>query len=73
MLELKNILDDKYQQKFDTARVIGIDIGSRGAKGVLLYDGKIYLKIWQAVCQALKQEDSFFEIWWRRQEYQTLI
>lgn len=44
MLELKNVLDDKYVDKFPSVRTAGIDIGSRGAKGVLLFDGKIYYK-----------------------------
>lgn len=39
---LSEILDEKYAHDLDHARSIGIDIGSRGAKAVLLYDGKIY-------------------------------
>lgn len=44
MLELKDILDDKYIDKFQDAKAAGIDIGSRGAKGVLLFNGKIYYR-----------------------------
>lgn len=43
--ELKDVLDLKYAHALDGYRTIGIDIGSRSSKAVLLYDGKIYVKL----------------------------
>lgn len=40
---LEDVLDGEYDGEFDEAATVGIDIGSRGAKGVLLYKGKIYV------------------------------
>lgn len=42
--DLKDILDDKYAHALDNVRTIGIDIGSRGSKAVLFYDGKLYTR-----------------------------
>lgn len=40
--ELSQVLDERLYKNLEHARTLGIDIGSRGAKGVLLYDGKVY-------------------------------
>lgn len=45
MVKLKEILDTEHAERLKNARVAGIDIGSRAAKSVLLYDGKLYYKI----------------------------
>lgn len=42
---LKDILDKKYSHTLDNACSVGIDIGSRGSKAVLLYDGKLYTQM----------------------------
>lgn len=42
MMSINDAFDDKYRDKFQNARTVGIDIGSRGAKGIMLYDGNIY-------------------------------
>ena len=42
MKELSEFLGQKETEELKTSRVIGIDIGSRATKGVLLYDGKMY-------------------------------
>ena len=43
--ELKDVLDEKYAHSLDEAKAVGIDIGSRSSKAVLLYQGKIYTKL----------------------------
>lgn len=45
IFQIKDILDEKYAHSLDSARTVGIDIGSRGSKAVLLYDGKLYTEI----------------------------
>lgn len=45
MVELRNIFEEKHAEKLKDAKTLGIDIGSRAAKGVLLYNGKLYYKI----------------------------
>lgn len=45
MYELKDVLDDGYDGGLDGAKSVGIDIGSRGSKAVLLYDGKMYVNM----------------------------
>ncbi|MBO7336316.1 MAG: 2-hydroxyglutaryl-CoA dehydratase [Lachnospiraceae bacterium] len=40
-----DILDSKYKGKLDGFRTIGVDIGSRAAKGVLLIDGEIFCRM----------------------------
>jgi predicted CoA-substrate-specific enzyme activase len=42
MQDLTQILDAKHAKYLQNARAVGIDIGSRAAKGVLLYDGNLY-------------------------------
>lgn len=42
---LSEILDEKYAHDLDDVKAVGIDIGSRGAKAVLLYDGKLFAKV----------------------------
>lgn len=43
--ELKDVLDKRYIHSLDDAKTVGIDIGSRSSKAVLLYQGRIYTKI----------------------------
>lgn len=43
--EIKEVLDKSIADNITDARTAGIDIGSRGAKGVLLYDGRLYTAI----------------------------
>lgn len=43
--EIKEALDTSLADNITGARSAGIDIGSRGAKGVLLFDGKLYTTI----------------------------
>lgn len=43
--ELKEVLDSRYSHSLDDAKTVGIDIGSRSSKAVLLYGGKIYTHI----------------------------
>lgn len=45
MVNLKDVLDISYDGGLDHARTVGIDIGSRGSKAVLLYDGKLYTQM----------------------------
>lgn len=45
MVELIKVLEAPYAEKLSGARTIGLDIGSRAAKGLLLYDGKLYCTI----------------------------
>jgi predicted CoA-substrate-specific enzyme activase len=45
MLDIDDALDDYYKGQLRQARTVGIDIGSRGAKGVLLYEGKLYTSL----------------------------
>lgn len=45
MLNIKDVLSGKDAETLLDARVIGVDIGSRGTKAVLLFDGKIYTGI----------------------------
>lgn len=45
MIELTKVLDEKHAARLQKATVIGIDIGSRAAKGILIKDGKIFSKI----------------------------
>lgn len=42
--QLKDVLDEHYCNALDDAASVGIDIGSRGSKAVLLYQGNIYVK-----------------------------
>lgn len=42
LFQLQDVLDEKYTNSLDSAKTVGIDIGSRGAKAVLLYRGKLY-------------------------------
>lgn len=42
---LTDILDDDYASELTLASTIGIDIGSRGSKGVLLHGGNLYTAI----------------------------
>ncbi len=42
VVELKDIIDEDYAEKQAHSRVIGLDIGSRGTKAVIMYDGKLY-------------------------------
>lgn len=42
---LSEILDEKYAHDLDTVKAMGIDIGSRGSKAVLLYEGSLYAKV----------------------------
>lgn len=42
---LKDVLDEKYAYSLDEAKTVGIDIGSRGSKAVLLYEGRIYTQL----------------------------
>lgn len=39
---LKDVLDDKYAHALDNYSSVGIDIGSRGSKAVLLFKGNLY-------------------------------
>lgn len=43
--QLADVLDKKYAHSLDEISTIGIDIGSRGSKAVLLCDGNIYTQI----------------------------
>lgn len=43
--QLDQVLDEKYAHALDEARTAGIDIGSRGSKAVLLYNGNLYTKM----------------------------
>lgn len=43
--DLEKVLDEKYAHDLDDVRAVGIDIGSRGSKAVLLYNGKLYTKL----------------------------
>lgn len=43
--EINKVLDKTLTDKIQQARSIGIDIGSRAAKAVLLYDGALYTAI----------------------------
>lgn len=45
MIELKDIISESLAEGLKSARVVGLDIGSRATKAVLLYDGKLYSKI----------------------------
>lgn len=45
MKQIKEVLSQEAVQRLGDARTIGIDIGSRGTKVVLLYEGKIYAAI----------------------------
>lgn len=45
VFQLKDVLDDKYIHDLDSAKTVGIDIGSRGSKAVLLYDGKLFTQL----------------------------
>ncbi len=45
MVELTEILDKEHAEKLQKVKAAGIDIGSRAAKGVLLYNGRLYHKI----------------------------
>ena len=45
VFELENVLDEKYKKSLNDANTVGIDIGSRGSKAVLLYEGKLYTQI----------------------------
>lgn len=42
MRQINEVLSQEASERLKNARVIGIDIGSRGTKAVLLYDGKLY-------------------------------
>jgi len=42
MIELSEFLNEKEAESIKNARTVGIDIGSRATKGVLLYDGRLY-------------------------------
>lgn len=42
LFQLQDVLDEKYTNSLDSAKTVGVDIGSRGAKAVLLYRGKLY-------------------------------
>ncbi|MGN0427671.1 MAG: acyl-CoA dehydratase activase [Agathobacter sp.] len=42
--QLEDVLDDDYSGELHEAVTVGIDIGSRGSKAVLLCDGKIYVR-----------------------------
>lgn len=42
--QLKAVLDDGYQGELKDAVTVGIDIGSRGSKGVLLFRDHIFVK-----------------------------
>lgn len=42
MVILEEILDKEKAERIKTAQTVGIDIGSRATKGVLLYQGKLY-------------------------------
>ncbi len=39
---LSDIVGEEYAKKHELSSVVGLDIGSRGTKAVLLHDGKIY-------------------------------
>lgn len=45
MVNIDSIIDEKYIGELNGFRSAGIDIGSRAAKAVLLYDGKLYNKL----------------------------
>lgn len=45
MIELEKIMDKEKAEYLRDASVVGIDIGSRAAKAVLLHDGKMYSTI----------------------------
>lgn len=45
MVNIDDVIDQKYVGDLNGFRSAGIDIGSRAAKAVLLYDGKLYNKI----------------------------
>lgn len=42
LYQLQHVLDEKLKHNLDNAKSIGVDIGSRGSKAVLLYEGKLY-------------------------------
>lgn len=58
-MKLSEILDDRYAHSLDEARCVGIDIGSRGAKIVLLYDGEIYS---HTILSGVSSEDTANEL-----------
>lgn len=43
--QLEQVLDERYAHALDEARTAGIDIGSRGSKAVLLFDGILYTRM----------------------------
>lgn len=43
--DLSDVLDEKYQHVLDKATSVGIDIGSRGSKAVMLHEGQLYTQI----------------------------
>lgn len=45
MIEIDDVIEKEYTNQLSNARVVGLDIGSRGTKGILLYDGKLYYKV----------------------------
>ena len=45
MVNIDSVIDEKYIGELNGFRSAGIDIGSRAAKAVLLYDGKLYSKL----------------------------
>lgn len=45
VVSLENVLDDRYIHSLDDAKAVGIDIGSRGSKAVLIYRGMLYTEI----------------------------
>lgn len=57
MLLIQDTLDGADAEKLLSARVIGVDIGSRGTKAVLLYDGKIYTAITASGVSSQKTTD----------------
>lgn len=44
MVNIDDVIDKKYVGTLNKFRSAGIDVGSRAAKAVLLYDGKLYKK-----------------------------
>ncbi len=44
-MKLSEILDPEFAQSLSNARVVGVDIGSRATKCVLLYDGELFSTI----------------------------
>lgn len=57
MLLIDHVLSGKDAAKLLDARVIGVDIGSRGTKAVLLFDGKIYTAITASGVSSQKTSD----------------